>query len=108
MNFACGKWSRKGFRGAAGKSADEVDVVKVEETKCLSSGSANFGAVEPRPWRMTKVVLWSCDGGKMRGGAWTGVLNLEAAMNHETEVGCGTGTMSSAEDCLHNSEIISV
>jgi hypothetical protein len=106
MNFVCGKWSRKGFRVAAGKSVDELVVVKVGETKCLSSGSANFWAVEPRPWRMIKVVLWSCDGVKIRGGAWTGVLDLEAAMDHWTEVGCGT--MSSAEDCLHNSEIVSV
>lgn len=54
-----------------------MGVVVVGETGCWSSGSAKAWAVEPRPWRMIKVVSWRCSGEKMRGGEKVGDLSFD-------------------------------
>ena len=70
MNFACRKWDWKDYRSLKGLVVLFDDDGK-GETGCVRSGSANFWAVEPRPWRMMRVVLWDESEGMMRGvGRW--------------------------------------
>jgi hypothetical protein len=91
-NLGFGKWFWKVYGGSAAISVDDNDDVSARETGCWSNGSANLSAVEPRPWRIMRVVLCSRKGETMSGGEWTGVFDLEDDMV-EVIVGLSVGNL---------------
>lgn len=96
MNFVLGKWEWKvgklevaGFVDGVRSPvcfADDDDGLDGSKTGWLSSGSANFRAVEPRPWRAMIVVLWVWRGGKISGGEVLGDLGV---LDFEDDMFCG-------------------